>query len=311
MRFLLRHLQSHRVDSAIIYGLAVLSVLVLSNIEKPIIHIPQVEQAKTVAHQKDSIVPVVRENTFLNVKIKGKAYVLYDIVEKKVIAGKNIDMQLPLASISKVMMTITARTHNSGTKMITINPESIEDDYDLGLKNGQVWKLDELLKYTLVFSSNDGAQAIADGLGGRKFFVSEMNTDAANFGLDLYFSHPAGVDIGSTIGGLGSALSVAKLVAIAHQKFPEIFDVTTKRRVTVTSSTGKIIGIPNTNQEVVNFSGLEMSKTGFTDKAGGNLVVIVDVSIGHPVAIVVLGSTHESRFSDMEILYEALQKNFQ
>ena len=41
--------------------------------------------------------------------------------------------------------------------------------------------------------------------------------------------------------------------------------------------------------------------------AGGNLGVIVDISVGHPVVIVVLGSTREGRFKDMSILYKALR----
>ena len=194
-------------------------------------------------------------------------------------------------------------------KHITISPASIDGAYDLGLKKGQVFELDELLKYTLVFSSNDGAQAIADGLGGRTFFVNQMNVDAAKLGLELFFTQPAGLDEGGKIGGLGSAHSAAKLIALARKDFPEVFDATTKTRTTVTSSTGKIMGVPNTNQDVVNFSGLEASKTGFTDLAGGNLAVVVDIAVGHPVAIVVLGSTHEERFSDVEKLYHALQKS--
>lgn len=303
---MIRHSRFHQVDSAIIYGFAVLSVLILSNIEKPIIYLGY----KKTTPSKEIIVPsIFNQEAFSNIKIKGKAYVVYDIVNQKIIAQKNAYDILPLASITKVMMAITARTHNDKKKRITINPVSVEGEYDLGLRKGQVFDLDELLKYTLIFSSNDGAQAIADGLGGRNFFVSQMNTDAKQLGLDLIFAHPAGIDEDNKIGGKGSAFMVAKLTAIARREFPEIFDATTKTRTTVISSTGKITGVPNTNQNVNNFSGLEASKTGYTDMAGGNLVIIVDVSVGHPVAIVVLGSTHEDRFSDMEILYQALRKS--
>jgi D-alanyl-D-alanine carboxypeptidase len=136
-----------------------------------------------------------------------------------------------------------------------------------------------------------------------------MNRDAKMLGLELYFTHPSGLDENGKIGGKGSALSVAKLFAYARKSFPEILDATTKTRVSVTSSTGKISGIPNTNQRVYNLTGLEASKTGFTDMAGANLAVVVDVGIGHPVAIVVLGSTHDERFSDVEKLQKALQKS--
>lgn len=303
---MIRHSRHHYIDNIFIYGFAILSILIIANIEKPFLYIKQ----GILSTQKDIVSPSIFNNeVFLNLKIKGKAYIVYDIVNQKVIAEKNSNTVLPLASITKVMTTVTARMHNDRKKLITITPSSIDGVYDLGLKKGQVWKLDELLKYTLVFSSNDGAQAIADGLGGRKFFISQMNNDAIALGLALHFTHPAGLDENGKFGGEGSALAVARLVEVARRQFPEIFDATTKTRTNVNASTGRIIGIPNTNQEVNNLRGIEFSKTGFTTEAGGNLVVIVDISVGHPVAIVVLGSTHEDRFSDVEILYQALRKS--
>ena len=285
-----------------------LSVIALSNIERLIVNfeqrISQIEVPTTLVEQKQ-----INPSSFSKVTIKGKAYVVYDIVNQKIIAGKNEDVILPLASITKVMTAVTARTHYDGKSKILISSKSLDGGYDIGLRNGQVFDLNELLKYTLVFSSNDGAQAIADGLGGRQVFVSLMNRDAEDFKLPMRFTQPAGLDEHGEVGGLGSAVSVAKLLAIARKSLPEIFDVTTKPRVSVLSSTGRITGVPNTNQEVYNFPGLEISKTGYTDKAGGNLAIIVDIGIGRPVAIVVLGSTREERFSDVQKLYLALLKS--
>jgi hypothetical protein len=34
---------------------------------------------------------------------------------------------------------------------------------------------------------------------------------------------------------------------------------------------------------------------------------VVDVSVGHPIVIVVLGSTRTGRFEDMDTLYKALR----
>ena len=73
----------------------------------------------------------------------------------------------------------------------------------------------------------------------------------------------------------------------------------------------KIVGIPNTNQSIEELFGAEGSKTGFTDIAGGNLGVIVDITVGHPVVLVVLGSSREGRFKDIATLYTALQKSLE
>ena len=303
---MIRHTRHHYIDSAYMYGFAVISIILLSNFHS---HTFKKMESNVVQKNNPSASQLFKKESFAHISIQGKAFVVYDIVEGKVIAEKNGEMIVPLASITKVMTAVTARSHYSKNTKIIVDAKSIDGSYDLGLKNKQVFDLDELLKYTLVFSSNDGAQIVADGLGGRSHFISVMNSDAHNLGLDMKFNHPAGLDEGTLMGGTGSALSVARLTAIAHTKFPELFDATTKTRVSVQSSTGKIIGIPNTNQSVTSFPGITFSKTGYTESAGGNLVVIVDIVIGHPVAIVVLGSTREGRFSDVEKLYTALQES--
>jgi serine-type D-Ala-D-Ala carboxypeptidase (penicillin-binding protein 5/6) len=291
------------IELSYVYGGAILSVIILSLIAFPMdvsnfgLLIP-----KTPIVQ----VSIYKSAAFDNIEVKAKAYVVYDLVLEKEIASKNAQEILPLASVTKVMTAITALAHNDAQTKITIKPISIEDGYDLGLKQGQMWSLSELLKYTLVFSSNDGAHAIADDLGGREKFVAQMNEESSLLGLALRFTDPAGLDIGTNIGGLGSASEVARLFGIARSRFPEIFEATTKTRVTTLAGKERISGIPNTNQEVNTLFGAEASKTGFTDSAGGNLGVIVDIALGHPVAIIVLGSTRDERFTDMATLYSAL-----
>jgi D-alanyl-D-alanine carboxypeptidase len=297
------------IELSYIYGGAIFVVLLLSVIAMPV----GVKKFGLVvpAQKSKEIEPIYRASAFDTATVQAKAYVVYDLVDQKVIAAKNADTRLPLASVSKIMMAITALDHHDANTKITIRPESIEDGYDLGLKKGQVWTLMELLKYTLTISSNDGAHAIADGLGGRKQFVAEMNEEATKLGLPFVFTDPAGLDVGSAIGGIGTPLDVAKLFGIAFNRYPEIFEATTRARVTVYAGNDRLTGVPNTNQDIINLFGAEASKTGFTDSAGGNLAVIVDIALGHPVAIVVLGSTHEDRFSDTETLYKALQKSIQ
>lgn len=301
------HSKHHHIDTAILFGLAVLSVILLSNISEPLLrlHTIVVKKIQTII-QKPKI--TFDSNAFSNIEIRGRSYIVYDIIENKIIASKNATTTLPLASLTKVMTAYTAYSHLDKSKKIIIRPTSLDEGYDLGLKNGQSWDLSELLKYTLVFSSNDGALAIADS-SGRSAFVEQMNTDSRALGLGLHFTNPAGLDEEGTLGGAGTALDVAKLFIETRKKLPQILDATTKKRVSVLSSTGRITGVPNTNQVVSTIEGIEASKTGYTDLAGGNLAIVADIAIGHPVVIVVLGSTREARFSDVELLYTTLQKS--
>ena len=53
-----------------------------------------------------------------------------------------------------------------------------------------------------------------------------------------------------------------------------------------------------------------MSKTGFTDLAGGNLALVFDAGIEHPIAVVVLGSSKKERFTDASALVAAAFAHF-
>lgn len=303
----MRHHPKHEhVDIFLIYGLSLFLIILLSLVHFGKQHLPLQKKVAQVT-KPIPVAPLFDKNAFTQVKINGKAYVVYDLISHEVIASKNETTILPLASITKVMMAVSAALHRPLKEKIVISAGSIEDGYDLGLKNKQVWALSELLKYTLVFSSNDGAEAVADSFGSKEIFIQQMNNDAKTLGLDLVFTDPAGRDVHGAVGGQGTVIDVARLFAIARKNIPEVMDATTKKRQTVVTSSGKISGIPNTNQDIETLPGAEASKTGYTDMAGGNLGVIVDISVGHPVVIVVLGSTREGRFRDMDVLYKALR----
>lgn len=294
------------IDLAYAYGAAGVSLFLFIVLSLPI----DTSKFGLMLPASTSEVPgIYQPEAFADLDVKAKAYIVYDIVDKRIIASKNESEPLPIASITKVMTALTALTHYDKNTPITIKAGSIESGYDLGLKEGQKWKLSELLKYTLVFSSNDGAHAIADGLSTRRQFVDLMNADSALLGLSFEFTDPAGLDADDIIGGKGTVLDVAKLFAVARRDHPEIMEATTHSRLAVVAGKERITGIPNTNQDIDRFFGAEASKTGYTDNAGGNLGVVVDISLGHPVVIVVLGSTREERFSDVDKLYEALVKS--
>ena len=55
---------------------------------------------------------------------------------------------------------------------------------------------------------------------------------------------------------------------------------------------------------------LLLSKTGYTDLAGGNLALVFDSGIEHPIAIVVLGSSQKARFTDGTVLVAATLAHF-
>lgn len=302
---MIHHFRKESISLAFVYGLTIFFVVLLSAFAVPL-----------TIHRLGIVYPVPEEKSYMragydvrafeNIPIVAQSYIVYDSTSGTVLAERNGYTERPLASITKIMTALTALDIAPPTKRITVTPKSLDGGYDLGLVNKETWTLEELLKYTLVFSSNDGAQLVADMLLGRSGFVEQMNTYAKELGLRMTFTQPAGLDERGLSGGTGSAYDVAKLMTIARSVMPSILDATTHTRTTVRSSRGPISGIPNTNQHITDFIGAEASKTGFTDKAGGNLVISVDPTLGKPVVIVVLGSTREARFSDAFSLYVAL-----
>ena len=180
------HTKNHHLDTFFIYGISVCLVVILSIVgflspktTNPIVSVFEPEKEAKAFFNR---------NAFSDIQVQAKAYVIYDITTNEIIASKNETALLPLASITKVMTAISSTSHKDKGEKISINPASIEDSYDLGLKKNQVWSLGELLKYTLVFSSNDGAQAISDSFGGNSIFVVQMITDAKSLGLPITIS---------------------------------------------------------------------------------------------------------------------------
>ncbi len=269
---------------------------------------------------KNSPLPVtetlVFSNAFENLELRAKAVYVYDVMQHKVIYEKNQDLQLPLASLTKLMTALTAADLIPLNSRVTIRKEFLEEEGDSGLFANESWNLKDLLDFSLIVSSNDGARSIASVVGaldlktedydlGRKDFINKMNMKAGKLDLkQTYFINESGLDVGSTSGGYGTAKDMAKLLQYIIVNKPGILEATTYDTLTVNSSSEQHVA-KNTNIDIESIPGLIASKTGYTELAGGNLAIAFDTSIGRPVIIVVLGSTMEGRFEDVAKLVKA------
>ena len=122
----------------------------------------------------------------------------------------------------------------------------------------------------------------------------------------MVFYNATGLDISDRLAGAyGSARDIMR---IAQNSFSSpLWDLTHIEMIT--SQEGRAIILKPTNILQGSLVQLHGAKTGFTDIAGGNLLVLLEQPIGRPVGIVVLGSTHEGRFSDMAFLLALLRQN--
>lgn len=264
------------------------------------------EAAEKLAERREEAM----QSAFGQITLEAKAAYVYDAVEERELYSKNGTLPLPLASLTKLMTSLVVIEASPGALTVTIGREALQKEGDTGLLAEERWGLPELVGFTLTTSSNDGAFALAAALapylqdteGNPSTFERAMNGKAKSFGFtSMYFSGSTGLDEGSVVGGYGSAKDVALLLAYLVGRHPEFLEPTAYETASFASADA-LHNAENTNKRVASIPGLIASKTGFTDLAGGNLAIAFEHGPARPIIVVVLGSSQEGRFDDVEKL---------
>lgn len=249
-------------------------------------------------------------------QIEAKSFYVYDIYSDKPIFSKDEHDKLPLASITKLMTGLIVFDILPDNAIITISKNDVVQEGDTGLVVGEKWKLKNLLNFSLITSSNDGIHAMEEALNlyeehNNKNTIDLMNNMAKWLELaDTLFINGTGVDVDSFVSGAySSSYDTARLLSYIFKNNQSLIYDTKNQSETFISEDHIIHKASNTNLLINNIPGILASKTGFTDLAGGNLAVIFDAGFMHPVVAVLLGSTAQGRFTDMEKLVNlALRK---
>lgn len=252
-------------------------------------------------------------NPFDEIALNAKAVFVYDIRNQEVLFAKNSEHQLPLASITKLMTALIALDTFNTEKVIEISYDAVGSEGDSGLGVNERWKLKDLISFTLISSSNDGASALASAINSagraektleqsnQSPVVSKMNEKAREIGMaQTYFTNGTGLDTTLNVSGsYGSARDVALLFEYILGHKPSLIEGTRDITSTFISLDATKHVVSNTNTSIANIPGFIGGKTGFTDLAGGNLVIAFHRGLNHPIIISVLGSTLEGRFEDV------------
>lgn len=274
--------------------------------------IPLADQTK--ASSAPITIATSTPDSFTNIPLQAKAAIVYDLQTGQVLYAKNADAQLPLASLTKLLTVYAASKVFAPNTPITIPQDTAALDSPRGFSPGDTLAFSDLARLTLVASLNDGAAAIAETAAAREnTSVSDLLASAATgAGLaQTYALNGNGLDVSTMIsGGYGSAHDVALLAGDLVHDDPQIAFATTDQTAQATSAQGKMYNVNNTNPTTPYTTHLLLSKTGYTDLAGGNLALVFDAGIEHPVAVVVLGSTQDARFTDAQALIAATLAHF-
>lgn len=261
----------------------------------------------------------INTDAFKDANVIAKAAYVFDVRDQKALFKKNESAQLPLASVTKLMTALIAQEVLEEKQPVTISEQAVKQDGDSGLAAGERFGRLTLSDFSLMSSSNDGAYALAVAAGnalvpqsGATGFVNAMNVRAQELGLtQTYYKNPTGLDLTTTeAGAYGSAHDMAFLMEYILKNQPSILAYTTEDDARVYSEDGKYHDAENTDYYVDKIPGLIGSKTGYTDLAGGNLIVAFNVGLNHPVIAVVLGSTVQGRFTDILELVKDTQRYY-
>lgn len=201
-----------------------------------------------------------------------KNYCLYDLTDDKMIYEKNIKERTNIASLTKIMTTITAiEKINNLDDYVTITSEMLSNiKYDAslaGLKIGDKLTYKDLLYASILPSGADATQALAYSLSGSiNNFVNDMNTLAKKIGMEnSNFVNVTGLDIDNHYSTVSDLLKMLQY-ALKNETFKTIY--TTK---SYTLSNGLVVDATvkkYNNLMKLDVSRIIGSKTGYTNKAG-------------------------------------------
>lgn len=203
------------------------------------------------------------------------SYIVKEVGSSEILMSKNKDKMVEPASLTKILTSIIAIESGRLEEDVTITREAtIVEPSKAGFRVGDKIKLIDLVKASMVNSSNDAAFAIAIHLSGStEEFARVMNYKARLMGMrNSAFTNPAGFDRGVYAGHHSTAGDLLKLTeyAIKNKLFNEIAKL---EYVSIAEQqTGKLYNLKTHNKLLDKYKYAVGIKTGYTTRAGKCLI---------------------------------------
>lgn len=206
------------------------------------------------------------------------AAVLMDADSGRILYGKNEKDILPMASTTKIMTCILALEYGNPEEIVEVSSYAASmPKVKLYVKQGERYRLEDLLYSLMLESHNDSAVVIAEAVGGSvEGFASMMNQKARDIGcFDSYFITPNGLDaVVNENGKIHSttAADLAKIMAYCVTDSPardKFLEITQTIGYDFTDADGKRSFHCNNHNAFLGMMDEAISgKTGFTNNAG-------------------------------------------
>ncbi len=228
-------------------------------------------------------------------ELYSEKYIVYDITDSKILESERTDERSNIASLTKIMTTITAiEKIDDLDEEVLITEEVFNglpwDASVAGLVAGDVLTLRDLLYASILPSGADATQALAIHLSGSvASFVDDMNTLAQEIGMtSSHFVNVTGLDIDDHYSTLEDLLKLL-LYSLKNPTFKEVY---TTRSYTMTNGKTVRSSVEGYNRLMnLDTSRILGSKTGFTDDAGLCISALFESS-GHEMLLITLGAEY-------------------
>ncbi len=203
--------------------------------------------------------------------ISSKAAALFDLTTGEVLAGFKAEEKVYPASTTKILTALLVIERGNLSDVVTISSNAEhQEGTALYCKEGEEYRVKDLLYALLVHSANDVAVALAEYVSGSVAqFADLMNARAKELGAtNSNFVNPSGLPDEDHY---TTAKDMAKIFAAAFKE-PLIREITSTRVYYIDLPTGERRPLINGNKMLTEYEGTLGGKTGYTRAAGNCLV---------------------------------------
>jgi D-alanyl-D-alanine endopeptidase (penicillin-binding protein 7) len=233
--------------------------------------------------------------------VSAKSWLVSDI-QGQVIRGEDIDAVRPIASITKLMTAMVVLDAKQDLE------EYIELSRKLSNKLPARAKLTRrnLIEMSMVKSDNRASLTLCEHYPkGYNACITAMNAKAASLGMtNTRFADPTGLDNHN----VSTARDLINLVKAARS-YGIIIDSSQKAQLRVRMNKYWLI-FNNTNPMVVkNTKKVLVGKTGFTNPAGGCIVLLLDTDHGDRIVVVLGSQNTRTRIPEAEFISDLKEED--
>ncbi|MDD5098714.1 MAG: serine hydrolase [Candidatus Pacebacteria bacterium] len=246
-------------------------------------------------------------------EVNAESYLSFLTNKNIVLAGKDIDSERYIASITKLMTAVVVMENYNLNDKITISARTVNTFSTAGdLKLGESFSVRDLLYMMLIESSNDAAEALSEKMG-RDVFISLMNKKAIELDMkSTSYFNPSGLDFQGENGNISSANDIKKLVIYILNNQPLIYQILSIPEMDLYYEGVFHHKIETTNILLNESSDYIWGKTGFTDKAKQCIVLVMKAPFSNSensyIINIVLGA--DDRFKEARIMEQWIKESF-